>query len=258
MIGAGNIAYHLLHFFSLNSDVEIVQIYNHQKSVVAKQLVSKYNTVLISDYTQLIASADIYFICVKDDVINEIAKQLSKLKTNGLVVHTSGSIDVSVLKNASKKIGVYYPLQSFSVNDSVDWKSIPVFLEANTNPSLTLLKNIAKKNGGIVKVFNSQQRLQFHLAAVFASNFTNALYGAAFSIVEKEFSNNDTKLLVPLITQSFNKMLKLSPKHSQTGPAKRGDEITMNKHLKLLSKSSSLKKTYKQLSALIIEQQNNN
>lgn len=258
MIGAGNIAHHLLQLFSLNNDIEITQVFNHQKSVTAKKLASKYNTVLVSDYTNLITTADIYFICVKDNAISGVVKQLAKLNTNGLVTHTSGSIDISVLKNTSKKIGVFYPLQSFSVNDSVDWKSIPVFLETNNSSSLTLLKRISEKNGNIVKVFNSQQRLQFHLAAVFASNFTNALYEVAFSLIEKEFSKNDSKLLIPLITQSFNKMLKLTPKQAQTGPAKRGDKITMNKHLKLLDKNTSLKKIYKQLSDLIIEQQKTN
>ncbi len=258
MIGAGNIAHHLLQFFSLNNDIEIAQIFNHQKSATAKKLASKYNTDLVCDYTKLIKDADVYFICVKDDAITEVAEHLTKLNIKCLVVHTSGSVDISVLKNASKKTGVFYPLQSFSVNDSVDWKDTPIFLEANTSTSLTLLKTIAQKNNGIVKLFNSEQRLQFHLAAVFASNFTNALYQAAFSFIEKEFSKNDSKLLTPLITQSFNKMLKLSPKRVQTGPAKRGDKTTMDKHLRLLNKEPLLKNTYRQLSDLIIEQQKTN
>ena len=255
VIGAGNIAHHLLQLFLLNNEIEIVQIFNRQQTIAAKKLAKKSNTHLVSDYAKFITNADIYFICVKDDAIFDVAKELAKLNLKGLVVHTSGSVDVSVLQQASKKIGVFYPLQSFSVNDSVDWKSVPVFLEATTPSSLLLLKLIAKKNSAIVKVFNSQQRLQFHLAAVFASNFTNALYAVAFSLIEKEFPENDTKLLTPLITQSFNKMLKLSPKQAQTGPAKRGDKITMNKHLKLLEGNTSLKKTYMQLSDLIIEQQ---
>lgn len=258
VLGAGNVSHHLLQAFSLIENCELLQIYNHQKSIAAKQLAKLYHCNLVSDIQQLNITADIYFICVKDDAIEEVAKKLSGLNLKGLVVHTSGSIDVSALHKASANIGVYYPLQSFSKNESVNWATTPLLIEANNKSSLNVLKTLAKKSSTIVKVVDSQKRLQFHLSAVFACNFTNALYAVAFNLIENSLTKKDTKLLEPLMSQSFNKMLKVSPLLAQTGPAKRNDTITMTKHLKLLQHKPTLKKLYKQLSGLIIEQQKNN
>lgn len=255
IIGTGNVSQHLLKAFSSIRSVEVSQIFNHRQTLVSKKLASTYKCELISNYNKLNQTADLYIICVKDEAISDVSKNLSFLKLNGVVVHTSGSTDMSVLKQVSKNTGVFYPLQSFSVNDVIDWKDVPILIEASNSKSLNTLKAFSKCLSNKVKEVNSMDRLRFHLAAVFANNFTNALYAIAYQLVENSLSKKDTELLQPLMTQSFHKMLKLSPLKSQTGPAKRGDIVTINKHLKLLTHNPKLKTIYKQLSALIVEQQ---
>lgn len=255
IIGAGNLASHLLSSFSQSNNNIVVQLFNHRKTKQAHLLATKNACVLVTDYNKLITNATIYFICVKDDAIKEVVTHLSKLHLTGLIVHCSGSIDINELNKASKNNGVYYPLQSFSVNDIVDWKTTPILIEASNAPSLKLLKTTAQQTSNIVKVVDSSARLQLHLAAVFASNFTNALYAVALELVEKKLTKKDSALLFPLITKSFDKMLQLTPIKAQTGPAKRADQTTMNKHLALLNENPDLKTIYKQLSQLIVKQQ---
>lgn len=236
--------------------MRLVQVFNHRKTKVATQLANTHKCDFTNNYSLINTEADVYFICVKDDAIAEVAKKLAPLNSKGLFLHTSGSIDISVISSCLKNAGVFYPLQTFSKNDTLDWNEIPILIEANSNSSLSKLKMLAQLFSPLVKSMSSQKRLTVHLSAVFACNFTNALYEASQQIMSNGVSKSEVKLLEPLMKQSFNKMLALGPKSAQTGPAKRNDKVTMQKHLTILKSNKQLSTIYKSLSALIISQQN--
>jgi len=58
-------------------------------------------------------------------------------------------------------------------------------------------------------------------------------------------------LLKPIINQTIDQISNDDPGLLQTGPAIRGDEQTMKRHLKLLDQNKELKKLYKLLSKSI-------
>jgi len=98
---------------------------------------------------------------------------------------------------------------------------------------------------------NSDQRKKLHLAAVFVNNFTNHLYHIGNSICDAH--NVPFEILHPLIKETAEKIGEISPKEAQTGPAKRNDIKTIEKHLAQLSNSekeiytvltNSISKTY--------------
>jgi len=256
IIGTGNVAHHVAESFQSKTHINFLQVFNHRRSKEAKQFSKHFKCDLVSDYKLIHQKADVYIIGVKDDVIVEVAKQLTVLKLKGLVVHTSGSVGLEVLKNVSPSIGVYYPLQTFYKGATIDWKTTPLLIEANTNLSVNKLKQIASTVTKTVKVVDSKNRLQIHLAAVFACNFTNALYVSAYEIIENNLSKNDTELLLPIMRQSFQKLETIHPKKAQTGPAMRNDKIVMKKHLQLLKHDKQLSHVYAVLSDLIMKQQN--
>lgn len=255
IIGAGNLAQHIASSFQNKDGVEILQIFNHRKTKAASGFAKHHHKELINNYKQLSTTADVYVICVKDDAIAEVVNNLMPLKLKGLVVHTSGSMDLDVLKKVSPQTGVYYPLQTFTRKRAVNWQTTPVLIEGNTKAVRTALTSLAALVSDAVRPCSSQKRLQFHLAAVFACNFTNALYAVAFDLVEQELSKKDTELLKPIMQQSFNKLQTISPKQAQTGPAMRNDKLVMNKHLGLLKEQKELSAIYKLISQLIINQQ---
>jgi len=256
IIGTGNVAHHLAESFQLNSNVNLLQVFNHRNSKEAKQFSKQYNCDLITDYNLINQKADVYISAVKDDAIAEVAKQLTPLKLKGVVVHTSGSVDMNVLKNISSKIGVYYPLQTFYKGASIDWKTTPLLIEANAKPALSLLKELASSVSKKIKVVDSKHRLQIHLAAVFACNFTNAMYVAAYELLENNLRKKDTELLLPIMQQSFQKLQTVHPTKAQTGPAMRNDKLVMKKHLQLLKQDKQLSHVYTVISDLIMRQQN--
>lgn len=246
IIGSGNLATHLAKLF-VKKGHEILQFVGRNQETVAA-LGLKYFTTHTTDFSKINKGADIYILCVSD---SEIIKVASKLKLPGkLVVHTSGTADINLLKGISTKIGVLYPLQTFSVNDKVKWSKVPFLIEGNTKVSEIELLNFCSSFSKNINVIKSSEREKIHLAAVLVSNFTNHLYALANDYLENE-KLQQFDLLMPLIQQTVKKIKNLAPVDAQTGPAYRGDTSTINKHNELLKKHPEVQKIYNTLSESI-------
>lgn len=256
IIGTGNVAYHIANSMRELQTVNLIQVFNHQYSKSAKLFSKTYCCDLVTDYSAIDKTADVYIIAVKDTAIVEVAKNIKALNLKGIVVHTSGSVSLSVLENTSQNSGVYYPLQTFYKGAQIDWQQTPILIEANSKPTEIKLKRLASLVSRKVKVVDSNNRLQIHLAAVFACNFTNAMYVSAYQLIETNLSKKDTELLLPIMQNSFQKLQSVHPKNAQTGPAMRNDKLVMKKHLDLIKNNKQLTQVYKTLSDLIVAQQN--
>lgn len=230
IIGSGNVAQHLIQAFQnkivLDSQIELVQVFARNKKSLTHLLDSNRIT---SDYTQLQA-ADVYIIAVFDDAIAEVSSQLPF--ENQLVVHTSGTVPLNTLKNKNRR-GVFYPLQTFSKDKAVNFKTIPICLEAENVKDLETLNQIANAISNAVYEINSEQRKALHVAAVFVNNFVNHLYQIGNEICNT--NNVPFEILKPLIQETANKIVSLSPKKAQTGPAKRNDLTTIEAHQQFLT-----------------------
>lgn len=226
IIGAGNIATHLFNVFEATTDLNVVQVYNRSP----KALLPFKNTPTTTDVKDLV-DADVYVIAVSDDAIASISNKLPF--TNRLVVHTSGSASMHVLHKKNRR-GVFYPLQTFTKGTTVDFSTIPMCLEAREKSDLATLKSMAEAIGSTFYKISSEQRSALHVSAVFVNNFSNHLYRIAHEICEA--NNVPFEVLKPLIQETAHKITTITPYMAQTGPAKRGDEKTIDKHLNLLEK----------------------
>lgn len=224
ILGSGNVATHLIDAFLKIDEIELRQVYTRN----IKDLESFKNNIPTTNSIEFLKQADVTIISVSDDAISELS---SKIK-NSLVVHTSGSVDMSELKNSTNK-GVFYPLQSFSKDKKINFKNIPICLEAEHNKDLNLLKRLALLLQGNIYNLDSNQRKRIHIAAVFVNNFTNHMYAIAHNICKKHDVSFD--ILHPLIMETSKKIKNLSPQEAQTGPAKRNDVETIKNHLNLLN-----------------------
>ena len=141
---------------------------------------------------------------------------------------------MDALKNTGSK-GVFYPLQSFSKEKTVDFTQIPFCLEAENKDDLSKLETLVSVLNGKIYHINSEQRKSIHVAAVFVNNFTNHMYTIADDICKQY--DVPFEILTPLIEETSLKIKNLSPKEAQTGPAKRNDTETIQNHLNLLSRA---------------------
>ena len=175
-----------------------------------------------------IPKTDITIIAVSDDAIETVS---SKISTD-FMVHTSGSMPLSALKNNTRK-GVFYPLQTFSKKKKVDFTQIPFCIEATTEKDEKLLEKLAGFLSKKIYRISSEQRKAIHVAAVFANNFTNHMYKIAHDICNTH--QIPIEILNPLINETAEKIKVLPPALAQTGPAIRKDVATIKNHLFLLT-----------------------
>lgn len=253
--GCGNVAWHIAKKLQALGNYSVF-VYNHRHNSMLDEFKKKLKCKTGDSLEHIINDADFYFICVDDKHIESVAKKISCTKPNAVLLHTSGSIKLNVLGERAHATGVFYPLQTFSSNDEVVWDKIPIVVEASAENS-TVIVQLAKKFSDTVILLDYEQRLKLHLAAVLVNNFTNALYQAASEFLARGSRNKNLNfdLLLPLISQTTEKVKRIDPLEAQTGPARRHDKPVLKKHISLLSKHEDLKKIYKLMSKLIVKQQ---
>ena len=217
IIGSGNLATHLSHALH-NAGVEIAQVYDRTIEH-ALTLAADLNCEAICTVSDMVVDADAYIIAVKDDAIATVAKQIASAAQNGVVLHTAGSVPMTVLNGVARHYGVFYPMQTFSKTREVDFRRVPCFIEASDGEAMAVIKAMAQQVCDTVQETDSHKRERLHLAAVFANNFTNHCY----------------RLAEPLIAETANKVQTMQPKEAQTGPMVRYDVNVMNKQMNMLT-----------------------
>ena len=176
--------------------------------------------------------ADIYIIAVKDSALQEVIKHLcSRLSPNtpsfrrgqgeALLVHTAGSMPLSVFDGYDCHAGVLYPMQTFSMDREVDFREIPLFIEG-ADPRI---RAVAESLSAHVYELSTADRKYLHLAAVFACNFANHCYTLAADVLARKGLPFD--VMLPLVDETARKVHELHPTDAQTGPAARGDQNVM-------------------------------
>jgi len=201
---------------------------------------------------ELPKNLDIVFVCVQDNKLEETLKKASEhLSENTLIVHCSGSTHINAIPRINR--AVVYPLQSFKKGEFVKYDKIPFFIEAENEIYKQLLEDLFIRVSRKVYEQSSEKRLRLHLGAVLAHNFTNFMWIIAQDILEK--NEIPFRVLYPLIE---NITLKISrqylPKQLQTGPAIRGDNKIIEKHLEVLQQDfPQAQELYKQMSDLIFK-----
>lgn len=241
IIGSGNVAQHLITAFNKSNAIEVLQVFSRTKESVSHLIDSSKIT---NNYDSL-SESDIYIIAVSDSAIAEVSSKLPF--KNRFVVHTSGSVAMQDLDSKNKR-GVFYPLQTFTKNKEVDFSRIPTCLESEFDDDYTILENIAEAINSRHYLISSDQRKSLHVAAVFVNNFTNHLYQLGKDICNEH--QLPFEILKPLIAETAQKVQSLSPLEAQTGPAKRHDQNTIDRHLALLTNQNQ-KEIYKILTQSI-------
>ena len=247
ILGAGNIATHLGAAFK-NAGHRIIQVYSRNAHNAA-MLAYHIGAEAVNQLDNINPDVDIFITAVSDDAIMEVAAALAKY--DKLMAHTSGATSLQALADINAKAGVFYPLQTFSKTREVDFLTVPLCIEGVDENITQILKELAQSISNNVYIIDSEQRKTLHLAAVFACNFPNYLYGVAQDLLAKK--NIQFDLLKPLILETAQKVQEHLPAEVQTGPAIRYDMKTMVAHKQLLQNEPDLEQVYELLSQGIIK-----
>ncbi|PKV66859.1 Rossmann-like and DUF2520 domain-containing protein [Pontibacter ramchanderi] len=241
IIGSGNVAWHLGKALK-QAGHEIVAVYSPtvpNREELARVLAP---ATAIASLDMRATGAELVVIAVPDAAIASVVAAV-QVPAGAIVVHTSGSQPLAVLQGIpGARPGVFYPLQTFSKSKAVDFRAIPMLLEAEDEQTLSGLQQVAKSISDEVYVVDSRKRKQLHLAAVFACNFTNHLLGISYELLQQAALPHT--LLHPLIQETIAKALQNHPFQVQTGPAVRHDQNVIEEHLNLLQDQPDYQQVY--------------
>jgi predicted short-subunit dehydrogenase-like oxidoreductase (DUF2520 family) len=254
VIGSGNVATHLVKAWAAKG-VSIRHIISRNKinaDLLGEISCAQKTGDSLFDLDDL---SDFYLIAVQDDHIEDIIDSFPFCLTgNQIVLHTSGTFNEIKLAKIAINYGCLYPLQTFSKTKEVDLKNTPFFISANENESLGRTTQLAGILSDTIIHKNHSDRQKFHVAAVFANNFTNHLFTISKDFCQK--NHLEFELLWPLIEEGTKKARTKGPEYSQTGPAVRDDKKTIQNHEKLLENEPDWLSLYQIFTKLIQKRHN--
>ncbi len=249
-IGAGNLAWHLAPALD-NTDYSVREVFSRSSSNAEALAGRLYQASVVKTLDFSDSRSGIFIVAVTDDAIEEVVHEIV-LPDDAVLVHTSGSRPMEILADAAtSNIGVLYPLQTFTKGKKIDFRDIPVLVEGANKETEGVLLAMARAVSRKVRTCTSDDRKALHVAAVFASNFTNHMLAIAKEIVGKR--GLDFDLLKPLVVETVNKSLAIGPANAQTGPAHRGDLEVLDQHIEFLSDDERLAEIYRVISQDILD-----
>lgn len=228
-IGSGNIATNLAIACD-QAGHKINQVISRDVAN-AKVLASKFGAYYGDEPSTMYKDSDIVILCVSDEAYYGVLEELPG-GMNAVICHTAGPVAMSILQEYASQYGVFYPLQSLRKEQPTDLLSVPMMLEWSDAKAKHILTELANSISNVVREVSSVDRARYHLSAVFANNFTNAMYTVAEDYLGEH--NLEMKYLLPIIQETAIRLKKGVPSQWQTGPAKRGDESIMEKHKEML------------------------
>ncbi|MCC6754096.1 MAG: DUF2520 domain-containing protein [Saprospiraceae bacterium] len=248
LLGSGNVAANIGKAFQLRGH-RILQLYSRTPEHAAV-LGNELETAFTSQVEEILPTADFYLLCLNDDAIPPFSQQLSKhLPPQALIAHTSGVNGPELIDSHFQNRSLFYPLQSFSRGITPEWSRIPFFIEGNAG-SLVMLEQLAHTISPRVYLMRPEIRTHLHLASVFANNFSNFNLYIAQQILAQ--CNVPFDVICPLVEETVSKAFRIGPLAAQTGPARRSDAGTIEKHIRLLvSHFPQYRALYKKYSELI-------
>ncbi len=237
IIGAGAVGYALA--LSLHKKQYPIRAVFSKSGKSARILAKKIGAPRSGIHSTQPHDNGIFFIAVPDDEIKNVVRRLLHRQTDfsgSLVFHTSGALSSDVLQPIREKgaaVGSFHPLQTFprSKIGSIDLREIFVAVEGDRK-AVAAGKRIARGLGARPFVLSSQQKVLYHIAAVFGSNYFVTL----LSVVEElgpRIGVSQRKIIAmiePLILQSLKNVRIGSASSALTGPIARGDVRTIGKH----------------------------
>jgi predicted short-subunit dehydrogenase-like oxidoreductase (DUF2520 family) len=217
-VGAGRVATHLAKALYAGGH-RITAVYS-RTITSAEVLASVVDAVPTNRIDALPQMADVFILSVKDSVLKDVIFELRKGREQQVFLHTAGSIPMSVFGEHQHR-GVFYPMQTFSMEKNVDFSRVHIFIEGSDAETLNVARKIGETLSSHIHELSSAERRYLHLAAVFACNFANHCYALSAEILEAH--GLPFEAMLPLIKETADKVETVHPREAQTGPAARRD-----------------------------------
>ena len=207
------------------------------------------------DLGQLIRDSEIIIITTPDRFIKKIAKEIAiyNLK-NKQIMHMSGSLDSSELNDCKERGAItmsLHPLQSFaSTNEALINLPGSYFFYEGQKAGIEIAQELVKAFNGKMIIIKRELKPVYHSAACIASNYLVTLINEATCLMEeigfdRQFA---LKVIMPLVKGTIHNISSKGTVKALTGPIARGDYLTIEKHVREISRvNKDLLSTYRMM-----------
>lgn len=199
-----------------------------------------------------VRSARLIFICVPDDLIPEVVRDISVADLNGkFVFHTSGAHSSELLLPLARKgarVASFHPAQTFAeeVSEPGIFQGIYIGLEGQPE-AVEIGKKLAARLGAQTLLLSAAEKPLYHLALSISSNFLVILLFEVKELLKMSGLEEAASLeiLTPLLNKTLQNIKNLGVEASLTGPVVRGDLKTVEMHLAITARKPGLNRIYR-------------
>ena len=198
-------------------------------------------------------AARILWICVPDDAISEVAKQIAERGNyrGKTVLHSSGALASDILaplRLAGAAVGSAHPLMTFVSASVPDFQGVPFALEGDAKATAAARK-IVRRLGGEPFHIVADSKPAYHAFGFFSSPAVVALVAAAQEVGKLAgLSEREARrLMQAIVLKTIENCFKTTPQQAFSGPVRRGDVATIRKHLAVLKAQPELIELYRAL-----------
>jgi predicted short-subunit dehydrogenase-like oxidoreductase (DUF2520 family) len=190
------------------------------------------------------SNAEVVVIATPDAAIEPVCRELAgggALDAATAVVHASGATGLDAL-GAAATLGVstlsIHPLQTCpTVEAAVERIPGAAFaVTALGDPGYDLGERLARDAGGRPFRIADDLKPLYHAAAVFASNYLVTVTAIAEELERSAGLDDPLGALAPLQAATLANVERVGPAGALTGPAVRGDAVTVRRNLEALAK----------------------
>lgn len=241
-IGCGNVGRTLCRLWHYNGTFEIGSVLNRSVDSASRACAFIGGGQPASDAVQL-GRADLYMIAAPDDAIEDCARQLAlsaPIDDRTVVFHCSGSKTSRCLEPVQAlgaRTASIHPLKSFADPEhSVDtFAGTHCALEGSVD-ARRILEDALRACGALCFRIESEHKMIYHAANVFASNYLVTLLDAAFQCYEQAGvpATRAMEIVRPLIEGTLQNVSRLGAVQALTGPVARGDAQLVDEQLREL------------------------
>jgi len=183
------------------------------------------------------------FLTVPDGAVASLAGQVAAggdIPATVAFAHCSGALGLGTLGPLAARhdVGSFHPLQSFPQPRPPEaFRGSLVAIDARAPMLRRRLERLARDLGAKPRGVEEADRVVYHAAAVFASNYLVALAGEAVELLRTiGWSEAEAVAgLIPLMRGALAEVERRGPTAALTGPIRRGDVETVTRHLEALA-----------------------
>ncbi len=211
----------------------------------------------------ILLEAEVVIIAVRDQMISEVAQMLvgtGLVNKRHVLLHCAGAASArEVLGAVSGKvggIGTLHPLSAIS-DGKAAMRTLKgtVFGVEGDEVGRAAATKLVTAIGGLVLGLDSSQMASYHAAAALASNYVVSVIDAATHVLAAAGVSpaQAVQALVPLAEGALRNVAKQGTTEGLTGPVRRGDAATIQRHLEALRGSPELAEMYRALARHAVE-----